>query len=67
MSTVTGDDIREFNAYLHACTKSQVLGVLEKETRAGRDAYAALADHEARARGLHVEAHEVKMRIAREG
>lgn len=64
---MTGDDIREFTAYLHACTKSQVLGVLEKETRAGRDAYAALADNEARARGLHSEAHEVKMRIAREG
>ena len=61
MQCIDGDEIREFTAYLHACSKSQVLGVLEKETRAGRDAYAALADNEARARGLHRRQYEAEV------
>lgn len=50
--TVTGDDVREFNAYLRSLTDAQVLGVIEKESEASRDVYLALAEAEADRRGL---------------
>lgn len=43
-------DIAEFLQYLYACTDAQVEGVLEKETAAGREAYAELARHVLRGR-----------------
>lgn len=49
---MTAQDIREFNAYLKACTIKQVRGVWEKELKAGRNAYAALAEAEADRRGI---------------
>jgi len=49
---LTADDIRNFCGYLRNCTDAQVRGVHEKETKAGRDAYAALAQAEADRRGL---------------
>jgi hypothetical protein len=50
--TITAQDIREFAGYLRNCTDAQVRGVWEKETKAGRDEYAALAEIEADRRGL---------------
>lgn len=50
--TVTKNDREEFEAYLEACTDRQVLGVLAKETTAGRQDYARLAKAEAESRGL---------------
>jgi hypothetical protein len=52
MMCLTADDIRDFCGYLRNCTDAQVRGVYEKETNAGRDAYAALAQAEADRRGL---------------
>lgn len=49
---ISAQDIREFNAYLHQCTDSQVHGVYLKEKSAGREEYAALAANEAIKRGL---------------
>ena len=43
---IDGKDIREFQEYLRNCTDDQVRGVLEKEKKAGRDAYVALAEAE---------------------
>lgn len=50
--TITAQDIHEFNLYLQACSDSQVLGVLSKEVKAGRQTYAELASAEAYHRGL---------------
>lgn len=50
--TLSADDIRDFNGYLANCTDQQVRGVYEKETAAGRDAYAELARTEATKRGI---------------
>ena len=49
---MTAQDIREFNAYLRACTDRQLQGVLEKETGGRRETYAALAEAELARRGL---------------
>lgn len=49
---MTAQDRREFIDYLHNCTDSQVQGVLEKETAAGRSDYAELAQAEKERRGL---------------
>ena len=49
---ISAEDIREFSAYLHNCTDAQVRGVYDKEKKAGRDAYAALAEVEGERRGL---------------
>lgn len=49
---MTTKDREEFEAYLEACTDWQVLGVLAKETTAGRQDYACLAKAEAESRGL---------------
>lgn len=49
---MTKNDREEFEAYLEACTDRQVLGVLAKETTAGRQDYARLAKAEAESRGL---------------
>lgn len=42
----------DFLAYLKQCTDNQVLGVLDKERKAERWSYAALAVAEAEKRGL---------------
>lgn len=52
---MTSEDIRGFVAYLRYCTDRQVAAVLDKERTAKRDDYAALAEHEARRRGLETE------------
>jgi hypothetical protein len=52
-TTMTSDDIEEFNSYLAKCTDKQVLGVLEKELKANRKEYAALARQEARRRDIY--------------
>lgn len=44
---ISAKDIREFTAYLRNCTDQQVRGVYEKEKKAGRDEYVALAEAEA--------------------
>lgn len=49
---MTKRDREEFVQYLKACTDRQVLGVYEKEERAGREEYAALAHAEWIARDL---------------
>jgi len=49
---ITADDIREFSSYLRQCTDAQVRGVYDKEKKAGRDEYVALAEVEAERRGL---------------
>ena len=49
-SKLTQRDISEFLEYLYACTDAQVEGVYEKETAAGRLAYAELARHVMRGR-----------------
>jgi hypothetical protein len=51
---LTARDIREFSEYLRNCTDRQVSGVYEKETEAGRDAYAELAKLEAARRGVEL-------------
>lgn len=50
---LSAKDIREFNGYLKQCTDKQVRGVLEKETNAGREAYAELARQELTRRGIY--------------
>jgi hypothetical protein len=52
MASLSKRDREDFEAYLKNCTDRQVLGVLEKERGAGREAYASLARAEARSRGL---------------
>ena len=52
MAIVSNRDKAEFAAYLRACTDAQVLGVIEKEQKARRQQYAALAVKEAWMRGL---------------
>lgn len=49
---LSASDIREFALYLIQCTDRQVLGVLDKERAAGREAYIELARQEAMRRGL---------------
>ena len=49
---LSAQDIREFSAYLRNCTDRQVAGVYEKESEAGREAYAELAKLEADRRGI---------------
>jgi hypothetical protein len=49
---MTAREIREFTAYLAACTDAQVQGVYAKEKAAGREDYAALAEAEAAHRGI---------------
>jgi hypothetical protein len=49
---MTKKDREEFQAYLQACTDRQVYGVLEKEQKAGRRAYANLAREELARRNL---------------
>lgn len=48
-------DREDFKQYLRQCTDLQVRGVLEKETKAGRDDYAELAQNELERRGLESE------------
>lgn len=48
-------DIREFVDYLKQCTDSQIRGCYEKEKTAGRRAYMALCEFEARNREIEVE------------
>ena len=50
--TLTADDIWRFATYLRCCTDKQVRGVYDKERKAGRNCYAALAEVEAQRRGL---------------
>ena len=52
MSNLSARDIAEFNGYLRNCTDRQVQGVYDKETSAGRDAYAHLAQEEATRRQI---------------
>ena len=52
MKVLTAQDIMEFYTYLEACTDVQVIGVLNKEVRAGRKLYAQLAHAEMHRRGL---------------
>ena len=47
-------DIREFRGFLRSATDRQVQGIYDKEKRAGRDDYAALAVAEAQRRGLEL-------------
>jgi hypothetical protein len=49
---ISANDIREFCGYLRNCTDAQVRGVYDKEKKAGRDEYVALAELEAVRRGL---------------
>jgi hypothetical protein len=49
---LSASDKREFIAYLKVCTDRQVEGVFEKESEAGRNAYADLAKQELRNRGI---------------
>lgn len=49
---ITAKDIHEFCGYLRSCTDEQVRGVYDKEKKAGRDEYVALAEEEAIRRGL---------------
>lgn len=51
---MTKKDREEFIAYLRACTDKQVQGVFEKETSAGRRAYANLARQEAERREITI-------------
>lgn len=52
---MNAQDIREFSAYLRACTDEQVRGVYIREHTAGREDYAELARNEAMARGIALE------------
>jgi len=45
-------EVREFCLYLRNCTDRQVRGVYEKEKKAKREVYMALAEVEAERRGL---------------
>jgi hypothetical protein len=47
-------DREEFRAYCRGVSDKQVIGVWEKETSAGRRAYAAIAAAEAERRGLEL-------------
>lgn len=49
---MTNRDRAEFQGYLRNCTDNQVWGVYEKEAKAGRRAYAQLAQAEAVRRGF---------------
>ena len=49
---MTTQDRREFKAYLHNCTNTQVQGVFDKEKSAGRADYVELAQAELERRGL---------------
>ena len=49
---ITANDVREFCFYLQNCSDAQVRGVCEKEKKAGRDVYVALAEVEAQRRGM---------------
>lgn len=49
---ISAQDTREFDAYLRGCSDAQVRGVYERETSAGREAYAQLASMEAARRGI---------------
>jgi hypothetical protein len=49
---ISANDIREFCGYLRNCTDAQVRGVYDKEKKAGREEYVALAELEAVRRGL---------------
>jgi hypothetical protein len=49
---ITEADLRDFSAYLLNCTNAQVQGVFDKERRAQRMRYAALAEVEAARRGI---------------
>lgn len=51
-ATLSTKDRNEFNAFLRNCTDGQVLGVMAKETAAGRDDYVELAEEEMKTRGL---------------
>ena len=53
--SITAQDMREFRGYLKQCTDRQVCGVYEKESEAGREAYAELARAEAEARGIFLD------------
>jgi len=48
-------DIREFRGFLKQATDRQVQGIFDKETAAGREEYADLAQEEARIRGIYLE------------
>lgn len=52
MTRMTERDRSEFKAYLRNCTDAQVQGVYDKESEAGRKAYATLASDEAEQRNL---------------
>lgn len=54
MARLSERDKREFDAYLRGCTDAQVRGVYEKESQAGRDEYAALAELEAARRNIEL-------------
>jgi hypothetical protein len=49
---VSNEDARDFDAFLNGSTDDQVLGILEKETLAGRAAYQSMAKLEANRRRL---------------
>lgn len=48
-------DRDEFRLYLRQCTDRQVQGVYDKESAAGREDYAELAENEAERRGITLE------------
>ncbi len=52
---MTKQDRDEFKLYLRQCTDRQVQGVYDKESQAGRDDYAELAENEADRRGIILE------------
>lgn len=51
---MNAQDKIDFHGYCVRCTDRQVLGVLEKETKAGRKGYRNIALREARKRDLSV-------------
>jgi hypothetical protein len=51
---MTGYELRNFTGYLHTLTAAQLRGCWLKETRAGRDDYAALVEIEAARRNIDV-------------
>lgn len=52
---MTKRDRLEFTLYVKTCTDAQVRGVYEKESAAGRKAYAQLALLEAARRGIEID------------
>jgi hypothetical protein len=52
---ISGDDAREFRAYLHTLTDRQVQGCFEKERDANRHAYVELVRAEAERRNITLE------------